>query len=59
MDNYIEFIRGIVRPAITLLFTFVVVYLAIKGQIKPEQLLTIYATIMGFWFGARGKKEDK
>jgi|TARA_Y100000310_G_C20700503_1_gene829335 hypothetical protein len=53
----IEFIRGLVRPVITFVFTGVISYLALVGKIKPDQLLPIYATVLGFYFASRGTKE--
>lgn len=53
MDKYLELIRGAVRPFVTIVLTILVWIMALRSQITPEQILVVYATIIGFWFGTR------
>ena len=46
-------IRELVRPYISFLLVSVVAYLAIRGKIEPEQILTPAGMIIAFHFGER------
>lgn len=47
-----------VKSIITLTLTIVFVYLNIKGMITTE-FMTIYTTIIGFYFGTQFEKNKK
>ena len=48
-----------VKSIVTLILTGVFSYLAIYGYILPEQFLTIFTVIIGFYFGTQYQKNQK
>ena len=48
-----------VKSLITLLFTVLVYKLSIKGIISGEQVMMIYTTIIGFYFGTQSQKKKE
>ncbi len=46
-----------VKSLVTVTLTAVFAYLAIIGTISGEQFLTIFTTIIAFYFGTQAKKE--
>ncbi len=60
MDKFIEVARALVRPLITYLFSFAVVYGLVSGRIAWGEFLMIYGPIVGFWFGEKSalKKQE-
>lgn len=46
-----------VKSLVTIILTLVFSYLSVVGSIQPEQLMTIYTTIVAFYFGTQAKKE--
>ncbi len=46
-------LSALVRPIISLVFTFAVWAGFFMGRISGDVLLGIYGTIIGFWFGER------
>lgn len=46
-----------VKSLVTVILTGVFAYLAIKGTISGEQFLTIFTTIIAFYFGTQARKE--
>lgn len=47
-----------VKSIVTLLFTILVGYLAIKKVINGEQIMITYTTIIAFYFGTQAKKKE-
>ena len=47
-----------VKSLITLATTFTFVFLSITNKIKPEQFLTIFTTIIAFYFGTQTAKDN-
>lgn len=47
-----------VKSLITLATTFTFVFLSITNEIKPEQFLTIFTTIIAFYFGTQTAKDN-
>lgn len=47
-----------VKSIITLALTAVFVYMAANGEIDKD-FLTIYVTVIGFYFGTQAMKSDK
>lgn len=45
-----------VKSIITFALTAAFVYLAIKGEVKPEVFMTIYTVTIGFYFGTQHEK---
>lgn len=52
-QNLINFIRATTRPFVTYALVGGVIYSVIRGSLPPEQLLTLGATAVGFWFADR------
>ena len=50
---YIEHIRALVRPTISLSLTTCVIVLALKGTVPWEALLGLLGPIIGFYFGEK------
>lgn len=48
-----------VKSIVTILLTVTFCYLAIQGVIGSEQLLTIFTTVIAFYFGTQTVKEDE
>ncbi len=48
-----------VKSIVTIVLTAVFGYLAINGSVAPEQFLTIYTVVVGFYFGTQYQKNDK
>ena len=48
-----------VKSIVTLILTGVFSYLAIYGYILPEQFLTIFTVIIGFYFGTQYQKNQR
>lgn len=46
-----------VKSIVTILMTIVFCYLSIKGQLGSE-FLTIYSTVVAFYFGVQSAKEQ-
>lgn len=46
-----------VKSLVTLILTLVFSYLAVIGTIQAEQVMTIFTTIIAFYFGTQAKKE--
>lgn len=45
-----------VKTIVTFALTGAFTYLSIKGEIEPEIFVTIYTTIIGFYFGTQHEK---
>ena len=48
-----------IKSILTLAATAVFVVLSLRGAISPEQFLTIFTTIVGFYFGSQKIKENE
>jgi len=51
-----------VKSLVTIILTAVFGYLSVSGNIAPEQFLTIYTVVVGFYFGTqyqKNKEEEK
>ena len=48
-----------VKSIVTLLFTILVGYLAIKKVINGEQIMMTYTTIIAFYFGTKANKKKE
>jgi hypothetical protein len=47
-----------VKSIITIVLTAVFAYLSVKGKISPVEFITIFTTVIGFYFGTQKQKED-
>lgn len=47
-----------VKSIVTLLLTMVFCILAIRGTISAEQFLTIFTTVIAFYFGTQYQKNE-
>lgn len=48
-----------VKSIVTIALTAVFGYLAVVEKEVPEQFLTIYTVVIGFYFGTQSQKKDK
>ncbi len=48
-----------VKSIITLMLALVFSVLSLMGRISPEQFLTIFTTIIAFYFGVQYQKHSK
>ena len=48
-----------VKTLVTFTLTGAFTVLSIKGDVKPEIFVTIYTTIIGFYFGSQHEKKNK
>ena len=46
-----------VKTIVTFTLTAAFTYLAVRGRIKPDVFLTIYSTVIGWYFASQGKKQ--
>ena len=46
-----------VKSLVTVILTSVFAYLSIIGKVEPQQFMTIFTTIIAFYFGTQAKKE--
>lgn len=46
-----------VKSIVTICMTFVFSYLSAKGKISPDQFLTIFTTVIAFYFGTQTSKK--
>lgn len=47
------------KSVVTLTLTAIFGYLSIVGKITPEQYMTIFTVVIGFYFGSVTRKDDK
>lgn len=48
-----------VKSLITLTLTAVFAALAVKGELSPEQFLTVFTTVIAFYFGVQHQKNKE
>lgn len=48
-----------IKSIVTIITTVVFSYLALSGQIAPEQFMLIFTTIIAFYFGTQVDKNNK
>lgn len=48
-----------VKSLVTMTLTAVVACLALRGEISSQELLTIFATVISFYFGTQAEKREK
>ena len=46
-----------VKSLVTLALTFVFCVLAVRGTLTGQEFLTIFTTVIAFYFGTQAKKE--
>lgn len=47
-----------VKSLVTLMLTAVFCYLAWSGAVSGEQFMTVFTTVIAFYFGTQAKKEE-
>lgn len=47
-----------VKSLVTLILTAVFAVLAVKGMITPDQFLTVFTTVIAFYFGTQSRKKE-
>lgn len=55
-NHWLSILRAIVRPIITLAFTGVMCYLALRGGAPPEWFLSVAVMVVTWWFKERSEK---
>lgn len=48
-----------IKSIVTIITTIVFSYLAITGEIAPDQFMLIFTTIIAFYFGTQVEKDNK
>lgn len=48
-----------VKSLVTIILTFVFAYLAINGTITGGEFLTVFTTIIAFYFGTQHQKQEQ
>ena len=48
-----------VKSIVTLILTAVFAYMAIAGTITSQDVLTIFVTVISFYFGTQAERRDK
>lgn len=48
-----------VKSIVTLVLTFVFAALSISGRLSAEQFLTIFTTVVAFYFGTQTRKKEE
>ena len=48
-----------IKSIVTIITTIVFSYLAITGEIAPDQFMLIFTTIIAFYFGTQVQKDNK
>jgi len=48
-----------VKSIVTFVLTAVFAVMAIRGDVKPDIFITIYSTIIAFYFGTQHEKNNK
>lgn len=46
-----------IKSLITILLTVLFIYLAVKGVITGENVMTVFVVIIGFYFGTQTQKK--
>lgn len=46
-----------IKSIVTIFLTFVFCFLSVKGIITAELFMTVFVTVIGFYFGTQAKKE--
>ena len=47
-----------VKSIVTILLTFVFCILAVRGTVSAEQFMTIFTTVIAFYFGTQFQKNE-
>lgn len=48
-----------VKTIVTFALTAAFVYLSLMGKVEPQVFLTVYSTVIGFYFGTQSEKNKK
>lgn len=48
-----------VKSLVTLILTVVFAVLSVKGEISDDQFLTVFTTVIAFYFGTQHQKNSK
>lgn len=47
-----------IKSIVTIAMTALVFFLAVRGDISGEQVITIFTVVIGFYFGTQASKAD-
>ncbi len=48
-----------VKSIVTLALTAVFAFLSVRGELSPEQFLTVFTTVIAFYFGVQHQKSKE
>lgn len=48
-----------IKSIVTIALTGVFSAMAVRGDISPEQLLTVFTTVVGFYFGTQAERKSQ
>lgn len=48
-----------VKSLVTLILTAVFAFLSVTGKLSPEQFLTVFTTVIAFYFGVQHQKNKE
>ena len=48
-----------VKTIVTFALTAAFVYLSLMGKVEPQVFLTVYSTVIGFYFGTQSEKTKR
>ncbi len=48
-----------VKSLVTLALTAVFAFLSVRGELSPEQFLTVFTTVIAFYFGVQHQKSKE
>lgn len=48
-----------IKSIVTIVLTLVFAYLGVTSKVKPEMIVAIYTTIIGFYFGTQTTKDGE
>lgn len=48
-----------IKSIVTIVLTFVFAILALREKVSTEAFLTVFTTIIGFYFGTQTRKKDE
>lgn len=48
-----------IKSIVTIVLTFVFAILALRDKVSTEAFLTVFTTIIGFYFGTQTRKKDE
>lgn len=57
INDFAELMRSSVRPIVTVMLVFGLMWIAIEGLEMPRWLISMASLVLGYWFGERKAKK--